>query len=88
MAKKGMKRYYKDGDKNEVKPVEELQGKVKSGKEKAKHNSFEASIIGRASRNAISPRDFSPGFSDNDLARDNIANDLDLTAADIEDLRG
>ena len=36
MAKKGMKRYYNETNKNEIKPVEELQGKGKSGKEKAK----------------------------------------------------
>lgn len=88
MEKMDMKRYYKSEDKNEVKPAKVLQGKIKSGKEKTKHNSFEASIIGRASRNANSSRDFSLGFTDNDLARDNIANDLDLTAADMQDLRG
>lgn len=88
MAKKDMKRYYKDKDKNEAKPVEELQGKVKSGKKKAKQSVEAASNFIGVTGSVNSPRDFSFGYTDNDLATENIANDLDLTAADMQDLRG
>ncbi len=88
MEKMDMKRYYKSEDKNEVKPAKVLQSNVKNKMKRAKHNSLEASIISRSKKNINSSRDFSLGFTDNDLAMDNIANDLDLTAADIEDLRG
>ena len=78
MAKKGMKRYYINTNKNDVKPVEELQGKVKSGKEKAKPYSS----------NRLNFSDNSPFGSDlSDSALENIANDLGLTAADIQDFK-
>jgi len=85
MAKKGMKRYYKEGNKNEVKPVEELQGKVKSGKEKAKTVTSAYTDLS----DSKSMKDVSPfGSSLSDSAIENIANDLGLTAADMQDFKG
>ncbi|MBR3971685.1 MAG: hypothetical protein IKJ83_02210 [Ruminococcus sp.] len=85
MAKKGMKRYYKEGNKNEVKPVEELQGKVKSGKEKAKTVTSAYTDLS----DGKSMKDVSPfGSSLSDSAIENIANDLGLTAADMQDFKG
>ena len=84
MAKKGMKRYYANTEKNDVKPVEELQGKVKSGKEKAKTFTSEK----RDFANCKTKRVVSPfGSSLSDSAIENIANDLGLTAADMQDFK-
>lgn len=82
MAKKGMKRYYKEANKNEIKPVEELQGKVKSEKEKAKPLSFSLQ------QNRVSADKSFFGLADSDCAIQNITNDLGLTAADMQDFRG
>lgn len=85
MAKKGMKRYYINNNKNDAKPVEELQGEVKSGKEKAKtFASAYTDLSGGKSKNSISPF----GSSLSDSAIENIANDLGLTAADMRDFKG
>ena len=90
MAKKGMKRIDRTHTKpkNEVAPVPEIQGKAKSGKvhanpiipnteapsQKVYHN-------GLQKQNPI-PRAYS--VMDNDLARDNLENDI--SAADLLDL--
>lgn len=85
MAKKGMKRYYTNTDKNDVKPVETLQGKVKSGKEKAKtFASAYTDLSGGKSKKDVSPF----GSTLSDSAIENIANDLGLTAADMQDFKG
>ena len=85
MAKKGMKRYYINDSKNDTKPVEELQGKVKSGKEKAKTvTNADTDLSEGKSKREVSP--FGAALSD--TAIENIANDLGLTAADMQDFKG
>lgn len=91
MAKKGMKRIDRTHVKprNEMPPVPEIQGKAKSGKEKA--NPIIAGTSGPwmkvyHSTPVTQEREISPVFStiDTDLARDNLENDI--TAADLQDL--
>ena len=84
MAKQGMKRpdVTKTHPRNEVSPVPELQGKAKSGKEKARP------IIAGTDGAGVKewhekPISHNYPAIDNDLARDNLENDL--TAADLED---
>ncbi|MBE6737528.1 MAG: hypothetical protein E7566_02585 [Ruminococcaceae bacterium] len=84
MAKKGMKRYYNETNKNAIKPVEELQGKVKSGKEKAKLNSSDFIKFSDIHSSKRIPF----GLAESDTAIENIANDLGLTAADMQDFKG
>lgn len=87
MAKQGMKRYYPDKEKNEVPPVPEISGKAKSGKRKA------APLIPGASGKVYhtvphSKPDslrFASSAIDNDLAIENMENDFDMTAADLQD---
>lgn len=91
MAKQGMKRpeYTKVGENNVVPPVPELQGKAKHTKQKAN-----PVVGGTASPNLKvwhgDPHKKEKPISsvypaiDNDLARDNIENDL--TEADKQDL--
>ncbi|MBR2724287.1 MAG: hypothetical protein IKB72_02475 [Ruminococcus sp.] len=85
MAKKGMKRYYNETNKNEIKPVEELQGKGKSGKEKAKL--YSSDFIDFSDNHSSAKRN--PfGLAESDSAIENIANNLGLTAADMQDFKG
>ena len=82
MAKQGMKRISHDHDKNHVPPVPEIQGKAKSGKLEA------PSAITRGEQSYQVFRNIPhavPG-DDDDLASENLADALDLTAADIQDL--
>lgn len=85
MAKKGMARpdWTKLHPRNEVSPVPELQGKAKTGKEKAKP--IIAGTRG-ATQKVYHHRPISEAYReiDTDLARDNIENDL--TFADLQDL--
>lgn len=91
MAKKGMKRIERTHTqpRNEVSAVAQIQGKAKHGKEKA--NPI-ISGTESASQKVFHTTPFSkekPIASvypviDNDLARDNIENDV--TAADLQDL--
>lgn len=85
MAKQGMKRpdYTKLHPKNEQGPVPILQGKAKSGKKKA--NAIIAGTMG-AEQKVWHEKPISPAYPaiDNDLAVDNLANDL--TMADLQDL--
>ncbi len=88
MAKKGMKRYYPKHEKNTVTPVPELQGKAKSGKEKA--NPPIAGMGGMVYHSAPHAEDKIPAAFpaiDNDLAVENLTNDFDMTAADRQDLQ-
>ena len=87
MAKKGMARpdYTKQENKNGPFPVPQIQGKAKSGKEKAK-----PIIAGTAGANlkvyhekAIPQELYST--IDTDLARDNLENDIPY--ADLQDLQ-
>lgn len=85
MAKKGMARpdWTKLHPNNEVSPVPQIQGKAKSGKEKAKP------IIAGTQGAQLKvyhekPISQAHGIIDNDLARDNLENDI--TFADLQDL--
>ncbi len=85
MAKQGMKRPDRTHTqpKNQVSPVPELQGKAKSGKEKAKAAAPDAS---EDRDKVFRERPISSAYRafDNELARDNLENDI--PAADLQDL--
>ena len=86
MAKKGMARpdWTHTKPRNEVFPVPEIQGKAKSGKEKAKP--IIAGTIGAEQKVYHTKKPISKVYRvmDNDLARDNMENDI--PAADLEDI--
>ena len=89
MAKQGMKHYYTKHDKTEITPVLEISGKAKSGKAKARNliaggGGKVYHGIPHAAESRI-PASF-PAI-DNDLAVENLNNDFDMTAADLQDLR-
>lgn len=78
MAKQGMKHYYTKREKNDAPPVPTLQGPAKSGKKQARP------LIPGAGGKV-----FHTGpYGDNDLAADNLREEFDLTAADLQDLEG
>lgn len=85
MAKKGMARpdWTQTHPKNDASPVPQIQGKAKSGKEKAKP--IIAGTLGADLKvwheRPISDAD---GIIDTDLARDNLENDIPF--ADLQDL--
>lgn len=85
MAKQGMARPdWTERPRNQVPPVPQIQGKAKSGKEKA--NPIIAGTGGPSMKvwhERPIPRDAYRAL-DNDLARDNLENDI--PAADLEDL--
>ena len=85
MAKQGMKRpdYTKLHPRNEVSPVPQIQGKAKSGKEKAKP--IVAGTMG-AEQKVWHEKPIPQAYRalDNDLAVDNLTDDL--TMADLQDL--
>ena len=85
MAKQGMKRpdVSRVHPKNEVSPVPQIQGKAKTGKQKA------APIIAGTMGASMKvwhekPIPRAHGIIDTDLARDNLENDM--TFADLQDL--
>ena len=85
MAKKGMKRFERQHvhERNEAAPVPQLQGKQKTGKEKA--NPIVAGTSGselRVWHEKAIPKAYST--IDTDLALDNLENDM--TLADLQDL--
>ena len=86
MAKQGMARPNRTQThpKNDASPVPELQGKAKSGKVKA--NPIIAGTVGANQKVWHTERPISDahGPIDNDLARDNLENDLPF--ADLQDL--
>ena len=86
MAKQGMKRpdYTKLHPKNEHGPVPILQGKAKSGKKQA--NPIVAGTMG-AEQKVWHEKPIPQAYRgiDNDLAVENLANDL--TMADLQDLQ-
>ena len=86
MAKQGMKRLDRQHahPKNELPPVPQIQGKARSGKEKAPP--IVAGTAGPSQKVWHRERPISPahGIIDSDLARDNLENDI--PAADLEDL--
>ena len=69
---------------NEVSPVPEIQGKAKSGKEKA--NPIIAGTSGAKQKVYHTEKPISKAYRvmDSDLARDNAENDI--PAADLEDI--
>ena len=86
MAKQGMARpdWTKLHPKNEVSPVPQIQGKAKSGKKKA--NPIIAETMGAEQKvwhEKPIPKVY-PAL-DNDLATDNLENDM--TLADLQDLQ-
>ena len=86
MAKKGMARpdWTQLHPKNEVSPVPQIQGKAKSGKEKARP--IISGTFGAQQKvyheKPIPQNAYGP--IDNDLARDNLENDIPF--ADLQDL--
>lgn len=86
MAKKGMARpeWTHTQPRNEVSPVPEIQGKAKSGKKQA--NPIVAGTRGAEQKVYHTERPISKAYPvvDNDLARDNMENDI--PAADLEDI--
>ena len=84
MAKKGMK--HPDvtrGPRNETSPVPQIQGKAKSGKEKA--NPIIAGTTGANQKVwHVKPISKAHGNLDADLARDNLENNIPF--ADLQDL--
>ena len=85
MAKQGMKRPERTHThpKNDVSPVPQLQGKAKSGKEKAKPivaGTFGAEL--KVYNEKPIPKAY--GQIDNDLAQDNLENDIPF--ADLQDI--
>ena len=86
VAKQGMARpdWTHTKPRNEVSPVSEIQGKAKSGKEKAKP--IIAGTSGAEQKVYHTEKPISKAYRvmDNDLARDNVENDI--PAADLEDI--
>lgn len=90
MAKKGMKRpdYTHTQPKNDVSPVPEIQGKAKSGKAHANPiiagtSSSSQKVWHNKSYSHEVPISSAYPVIDNDLARDNLENDI--PAADLQD---
>lgn len=91
MPKQGMKRPSRTHtkQKNSLPPVPEIQGKAKSGKEKAKPLvEGDKTVSGKVFhvKPSISDVPIPPiyGVIDTDLARDNM--EIDLPSADVQDL--
>lgn len=85
MAKKGMKRpdVTKTHPENDISPVPQIQGKARSGKQKA--NPIIAGTMGADLKVwHEKPVSQAHGIVDSDLARDNLENDLPF--ADLQDL--
>ena len=86
MPKQGMARpdWAHTKPRNEVSPVPEIQGKAKSGKEKA--NPIIAGTSGAEQKVYHTEKPISKAYRvmDSDLARDNVENDI--PAADLEDI--
>lgn len=85
MAKQGMARpdWTETRPRNEVSPVPQIQGKAKTGKKKA--NPIIAGTAG-AQQKVWHEKPISGAYRqiDNDLARDNLENDIPM--ADLQDL--
>ena len=86
MAKQGMKRpeYTHPAPKNDMPSVPEIQGKAKSGKKDA--NPIIAGTSGPDQKVFHTERPISKAYKvlDNDLARDNVENDM--PEADLRDI--
>ena len=75
MAKQGMKRPEPERKKNTVPPVPEISGKAKHG-----HNQAAPLVAGGHGKVW-----HGEPHGENDLAVDNMINDYDMTAADLQD---
>ena len=86
MAKKGMARpdWTHTKPRNDVSPVPEIQGKAKSRKEKANPIIAGTSSAEQKVYHTEKPISKAYRVMDNDLARDNVENDI--PAADLEDI--
>ena len=78
MAKKGMKHYYTHGNGSNGLSVPELSGKAKTGNRPA------PPMIPDGSGKVFHTKPFA--VYDNDLAAENLVNDFDISAADLQDL--
>ena len=88
MAKKGMKHYYTRHEKPDIPPVPEISGKAKSGKVKARN--LIAGADGKVYHSAPHAEEKIPEVfraMDSDLAVENIKNNFDMTAADLQDFQ-
>lgn len=88
MAKKKMKHYYKKDEVSHSALVPEISGKAKSGKVKARP--MIPGTMGKVYHSVPHKERIPSAYSaiDNDLAVENIENDFDMTAADLQDFRG
>ena len=89
MAKQGMKHYYTKIDNKKAPTVQEIRGKAKSGKVKARNLiAGENGKVYHGISHVAEPK-IPSAFSaiDNDLAVENLSNDFDMTAADMQDLQ-
>ncbi len=88
MAKQGMKRFGRQHPKAHTPSVPQIQGKAKSGKEKARP--MIAGVPGADGKVYHSTPHESALFSviDNELAIENLEDHWDMTAADRQDLGG
>lgn len=86
MPKQGMARpdWTHTKPRNDVSPVPEIQGKAKSGKKKANPIISGTSGAGQKVYHTEKPISKAYRVMDNDLARDNVENDI--PAADLEDI--
>lgn len=86
MAKKGMKRIDRThtAEKNDVPPVPEIQGKAKHSNKKANPIIAGTQPPGLKVYHTVPMKNKSSSNLDNDLARDNLENDL--SKADRQDL--
>lgn len=75
MAKQGMKRPEPEGKKNAVPPVPEISGRAKHGHEKARP--LIAEDPAKVRHGAV--------HGNTELGMENLMNDFDMTAADIQD---
>ena len=84
MAKQGMARPDRTHTKNDLPPVPEIQGKAKNSKQDA--NPIISGTSGPSQKVFHTERPISQAYKvlDNDLARDNMENDL--PDADLQDL--
>lgn len=89
MAKKGMKRYDPEHKASDAARVPEISGKAKSGKIQA--FPIIPGTLGKVYHTTPHKKQDGPVFpsmvTEHDLAMENLAEDLNLTAADLQDLK-
>lgn len=89
MAKQGMKHYYTKHETTDAPAVPEIRGKAKSGKAKARPliAGSDGKVYHTAPHAAATEIPDAFPAIDNDLAAENLLNDFDMTAADLQDLK-